>query len=299
MKSFSKLFGALFLLALASTLAAQVVPAPQTRRPPKKDDIEKEIKLGEDEPGCKDSELIARIPGCNIIQCDKKDVEDHEIQVGSSQDGVAQKEAMDGELEVIYYLCPARITLASIVRINENVLVKQGFKVIYAGKDEEDNPLVTGLKDTQWLQLSAYSYDDMSAYIQTALKVPAENQVNTDALADEMGKNGRIAITGLSFNKDGNFISDPEKLLGELAAVLVRQPDWRIRVEGHTNTEGGAESNVVLSQREASAVASWLLSHGIDKSRVSIQGYGDAKQVADGNTPEGKAKNRRIEIVKF
>ena len=299
MNSFRKLCGVVFVLATACISAAQIVPAPQTRRPPKKDDIEKEIKLGEDEPGCKDSELIARIPGCNIIQCDKKDVEDHEIQVGISQDGVAQKESMDGQLEVIYYLCPARITLGSIVKINENVLVKQGFKIIYAGRDEEDNPLVTGLKDTQWIQLSAYSYDDLSAYIQTTLKVPAENQVNTDALAEEMGKSGRIAITGLSFNKEGDFTSDPEKILGEVAAVLVRQPDWRIRVEGHTNTEATAETNVTLSQREASAVASWLLGHGIDKSRVSIQGYGDSKQVADGKTPEGKAKNRRIEIVKF
>jgi outer membrane protein OmpA-like peptidoglycan-associated protein len=299
MKSFSKLFGAIFLLALASTLAAQIVPAPQTRRPPKKVEVEKDIKLGEDEAGCKDSDLIARIPGCNIIQCDKKEVEDHEIQVGISQDGVPQKEAMDGQLEVIYYLCPARITLSSIVKMSENVVMKQGFKIIYAGKDEEDNPLVTGLKDTQWVQFSAYTYDDLSAYIQTTLKVPAENQISTDALIEEMGKNGRIAIAGLSFNKDGDFGDSPEKILGEVVAALVRQPDWRIRVEGYTNTEATAEGNVVLSQKEASAVASWLLEHGIDKSRVSIQGYGDAKQVADGNTPEGKVKNRRIEMAKF
>jgi len=48
-----------------------------------------------------------------------------------------------------------------------------------------DFPIITGLKDNQWVQISTYMYDDNSAYIQTALKVPVENQANTDAMADE------------------------------------------------------------------------------------------------------------------
>jgi flagellar motor protein MotB len=299
MRPFSKLLGFIYFIVLMTTVSAQFVPAPQTRRPPKKDEVEKEIKLGEDEAGCKDSELIPRIPGCNIIQCDKKDAEDHEIQIGTSQDGVAQKEAMDGELEVTYYLCPARMTLPMLIKYNENVLAKQGFKIVFAGRDEDENPIVTGFKDTQWVQLSTYTFNDLSAYIQTLLKVPVEDQVNTDALIEEMGKNGRISIAGLSFNKEGEFTNDPEKILSELIAVLVRQPEWRVRVEGHTNLEGASDANLTLSQKEASMVATWLLQHGIDKSRVSIQGYGDGKPIADATSPEGKAKNRRIEVVKF
>src|SRR3981081_795070 len=67
MRPFSKLLGFIYFIVLMTTVSAQFVPAPKSRRPPKKDEVEKEIKLGEDEAGCKDSELIPRIPGCNII----------------------------------------------------------------------------------------------------------------------------------------------------------------------------------------------------------------------------------------
>jgi outer membrane protein OmpA-like peptidoglycan-associated protein len=79
----------------------------------------------------------------------------------------------------------------------------------------------------------------------------------------------------------------------------VREPDLRVRIEGYTDNTGDKAESTVLTQKRASAVASWLLGHGIDKSRISIQGLGDAKPIADNSTPEGQAKNRRIELVRF
>ena len=133
----------------------------------------KEIKLGEDEPGCKDSTLLPRIPGCSIIQCDTKEADTLEIQVGVSTDGAVQKEAMDGASEVIYYLCPSKVTLSNIAKTSDTALTKAGFKTVFNGKDDDDQPLVTALKDTQWVQISTYMYNEYSAYVFVGLQGPA------------------------------------------------------------------------------------------------------------------------------
>lgn len=260
---------------------------------------EKELKLGEDEPGCKDSALLARIPGCSIIQCDTKESDTLEIQVGASLEGAPQKESMDGASEVVYYLCPTRMLPAQIVKMLDSSLMKSGYKTIYYGKDGDDFPLVTGMKDTQWMQISTYMYNEYSAYIQTAMKVPVENQATSEALAEEMGKTGRVALYGINFEKGKSDLpADAEKMLVDIVAFLVRQPAWRIRVEGHVDSSD-ENGSMPLSQKRASAVASWLLEHGIDQSRLSIQGFGDSKPEGDKSTEDGRAKNRRIELVRF
>jgi outer membrane protein OmpA-like peptidoglycan-associated protein len=281
----------------AQAPAARKAAAAKTTAPAAPD-TDKEIKLGEDEPGCKDSTLIARIPGCSIIQCDTKEMDSIDIQVGASLDGVVQKENMDGASEVIYYLCPVKMTPANIAKTADAALVKSGYKVVFNGKDGDDQPIVTALKETQWIQISTYMYNEYGAYIQTAIKVPPEDQANAEAFSEEMNKNGRVVLEGVAFKGEA---LDPasEKALTEIAGILVRQPDWRVRIEGHTDNTGNHAENQALSQKQASAVATWLLEHGIDKSRVSIQGLGDTKPVADNATEDGRNKNRRIELVKF
>ncbi len=299
MKAVPKLWVLGCLLFCGGPLVAQVVPPPNAKRPAGKEAIPEKIKLGEDEPGCKDSVLMNRIPGCSIIQCDNKEADGLEIQVGALQDGTIQKESMDGTAEIVYYLCPARITLAQIVKLSDGALAKAGYKTVFYGKDGDEFPIVTGLKDNQWVQISTYMYDENSAYIQTALKVPVENQANTDAMAEEMTKTGRVVLHGLVFDKDQELSAESEKILTDIDSFLVRQPDLRIRVEGHTDAAGDKTANMTASQKQASAVATWLLEHGIDKSRISIQGQGDLKPLAEAGSPDAGARNRRIELVKF
>ncbi len=292
MKAVSNLIALGCFLIFCGSLAAQVVP-PTAKHVAGKDALPEKIKLGEDEAGCKDSPLLARIPGCSIIQCESKEADGLEIQVGATPDGAIQKEAMDGTAEIIYYLCPARITLPQIVKLSDANLAKAGYKTVFYGKDGDDFPITTGLKDNQWVQVSTYMYDEYSAYIQTALKVPMETQASSDAMAEEMSKTGRVVLHGLAFDKEHELSAESEKILTDIDAFLVRQPDLRIRVEGYTATAGDKAANMSASQRQASAVAAWLLSHGIDKARLSILGMGDTKPMTDGT------KNSRIELVKF
>ncbi len=72
----------------------------------------------------------------------------------------------------------------------------------------------------------------------------------------------------------------------------------RVSIEGHTDNVGDPAANKKLSSDRANAVMNALIAKGIDKSRLSSVGWGQEKPVADNGTDEGRAKNRRVEIVK-
>ena len=86
--------------------------------------------------------------------------------------------------------------------------------------------------------------------------------------------------------------------LSQVADVLSKQDrESKIRVEGHTDSQGSADLNQELSQRRAEAVRSYLIGHGIASDRVIAEGFGPSRPVADNDSPEGRADNRRVEIV--
>jgi len=85
--------------------------------------------------------------------------------------------------------------------------------------------------------------------------------------------------------------------LREVAASLLKYPNSRIEVVGHTDNTGGAAYNMDLSQRRASAVASVLLNGGVPSGRISAYGRGEDQPVASNLTPDGRAQNRRVEII--
>ncbi len=91
---------------------------------------------------------------------------------------------------------------------------------------------------------------------------------------------------------------EPESyaVLDELVAYLVRKDDEKIEIGGHTDNVGSAKSNLVLSEARANTVMAYLLTKGIDPSRVTAKGYGFSVPVASNSTAEGRAQNRRTEV---
>jgi outer membrane protein OmpA-like peptidoglycan-associated protein len=87
------------------------------------------------------------------------------------------------------------------------------------------------------------------------------------------------------------------KLNGVADALTQQDPDSKVVVEGHTDSQGGVSYNQDLSQRRAQTVRDYLVSRGIADDRVSSQGFGSSRSVADNKSPEGRANNRRVEIV--
>ena len=73
----------------------------------------------------------------------------------------------------------------------------------------------------------------------------------------------------------------------------------KISVEGHTDNVGNATLNRILSENRAKAVMNYLVTKGINTTRLTSKGWGQTKPIADNSTEEGKAKNRRVELVKI
>jgi len=81
-----------------------------------------------------------------------------------------------------------------------------------------------------------------------------------------------------------------------LSTVAQKYPDTNVLVAGHTDSGGSAEANQQLSERRARAVADALEADGVSPSRIRVVGYGESQPIASNTTPEGRARNRRVEV---
>lgn len=88
----------------------------------------------------------------------------------------------------------------------------------------------------------------------------------------------------------------PSKL-ARIADALRAVPDRPVRVEGYTDSVGDKEANVALSARRADAIGAWLTAHGISRERLTLVGRGATDPIASNDTPEGRARNRRVQLV--
>lgn len=122
--------------------------------------------------------------------------------------------------------------------------------------------------------------------------------VKAAEMASQITLNGKVALYGIQFDTDKATIRpDSEATLAEIAKLLQEKPELRVLVVGHTDTEGSFEYNRSLSQRRADSVVSNLAEKGISKERLFPVGISFASPVATNATEEGRAKNRRVELV--
>nr|WP_294861641.1 OmpA family protein [uncultured Fluviicola sp.] len=85
--------------------------------------------------------------------------------------------------------------------------------------------------------------------------------------------------------------------LKNLVEIMKRKPDFRIQIAGHTDSDGEESANQLLSQKRAESVKNYLISQGISPNRIATKGFGESHPVADNNSAQGKAQNRRTEIT--
>lgn len=122
---------------------------------------------------------------------------------------------------------------------------------------------------------------------------PAEMKAALDA-------EGRILLHGILFDLDKATLQpESTKQLQHVVTLLKDNPDLMIEVQGHTDDQGSDDYNLELSQRRAETVVAYLGLFGIDHSRLVPKGYGESKPVMPNTTEEGRAKNRRVELLKL
>ena len=136
-----------------------------------------------------------------------------------------------------------------------------------------------------------------SATAQTAEQL--EQQYGREAMAQALEVKRRFDLYGIHFETGQAAIQqESQSLLDDIAAVMKQFPDWRLEIVGHTDAAGDPAQNEALSRARADAVMAALVQRGIDAGRLAPQGMGEAQPVASNDTPEGRALNRRVELVR-
>ncbi|MBM2816227.1 MAG: hypothetical protein HW421_2989 [Ignavibacteria bacterium] len=115
---------------------------------------------------------------------------------------------------------------------------------------------------------------------------------------DNVPYEGLATILNVYFNTNSdNLKSESNKAIQNVYALMKKNPKMKIELRGHTDSKGSKDKNLTLSQDRADAVRNALIEKGIDASRIKAVGFGDTMPVADNQTEEGRAKNRRTEFI--
>ena len=119
-------------------------------------------------------------------------------------------------------------------------------------------------------------------------------------LYDRMMSEGKFVTYGITFDV-GKATIKPESMgeINRIVQLMNENPTLKFSVEGHTDSTGNAASNQTLSEQRSQAIVDKLVELGIAKDRLTAVGKGQNSPIADNNTDEGRAKNRRVEFVKI
>ncbi|MGI9534455.1 MAG: OmpA family protein [Thermodesulfobacteriota bacterium] len=237
--------------------------------------------------------------------------------------------------KITYYLPDDRSTL-EIFKNYESELTNAGFEVLYTcsnkdcggrdfnhavheyntqfGDNYYDQRYLAGklTRDTGDIYVSLYLIKNTGGggpdrnHIYTQLDVievaPMQQgmvTVDADAMAKEIFKTGSISIYGILFDFDKATIKpESSATIAEIAKLLNDNPDLKLYVVGHTDNQGSLDYNTSLSgQRAASVVNELSTKHGVDKTRLTPKGLAFLAPVDTNRNEEGRAKNRRVELV--
>ena len=124
-------------------------------------------------------------------------------------------------------------------------------------------------------------------------------RVNAESLAAEIEEKGKVAVYGIYFDTDKAEVKpDSAPTLSEIARLMSMRPQLSLFVDGHTDNQGADDYNLELSRLRSTAVVTALVKkHGVDGDRLESRGFGMTSPVESNDTIEGRAKNRRVELV--
>lgn len=254
----------------------------------------------EDIAGSIDHPLFNRMPGYRIVQ-----YKDNEFDVLKDfKDEKGKKMNVEGHFYYFNYGIKKGEKEASgtqVLRNYMNAVTKAGGKVIleegccYVYLKLEKNNQIT------WIKVKAYK--DAGSYqvwIVEEAEMEQDIVVDANSMLGDINAQGRVALYGIYFDFDKSDVkpeSDPT--LKEISKLLSENPKLKLYVVGHTDNVGDYNYNMKLSQARADAVVKTLVSkYRVDKNKLTPAGVGPLAPVTTNDTEEGKAKNRRVELIK-
>lgn len=287
----------------------------------------------QDVEGSKDHPLVSRYPGLVIIDYAVSEFDEFTLPLGKIKEDKPEKsQRLEGKITRIQYSGPAGRSILEVYRNYEAALRKAGFSILfscvnndgcgnasvtlYAPKGGDDwswgagqrylsaklarheGDVYVSLHVGQWSNLDKGS--DILLYV-VEVKPMEGGLVTVDAaaLASDIKQTGHSAVYGIYFDT-GKAEVKPESdaALQEIAKLLQQDAALKLLVVGHTDGVGSLAANMDLSKRRADAVVQSLAGkYGVASARLLAQGAGPLSPVDTNKTEEGRAKNRRVELV--
>jgi OmpA-OmpF porin, OOP family len=286
--------------------------------------------------GSKDHPLISRYPGSYITAYSQKDFDEFTLPLGkgNSHTGKWEKsQHLEGKVTYISYRSPSGRSELEIFRNYEDAAKQAGFETLFTCAKETcadggRYSLYAGASDEYWWPSNNVRYlaaklsrPQGDVYVSIFVeKGPGSNDgpdvdlfviemkpmetglvtVNAAALAGDITTAGHAAVYGIYFDTGKADIKpESDAALTEISKLLQQNASLKIYVVGHTDNVGTLASNMDLSKRRADAVVKVLVvKYNIPAARLSAQGDGPTAPVASNESEEGRAKNRRVELVK-
>jgi outer membrane protein OmpA-like peptidoglycan-associated protein len=247
-----------------------------------------------DAENCRDHPLLSRMKGFYISECEKLDFDEVEFEL---EDGSTK--TVEGKKTVIqYYLREGqqRPSYLQIRRNYGNALKAIGGKALLDADWRGAFQLVREGKEI-WVKLEIYN--EGAQYTLTILEIAGMVQeISADAMFEALSKDGFIALY-INFDTGKSDIkTEMQGTINQIAALLNGHPELKVGIEGHTDNVGTPAANKALSEARAKSVMAAVVKGGVAASRLSAVGWGQEKPLADNRSEEGRAKNRRVEIVK-
>jgi outer membrane protein OmpA-like peptidoglycan-associated protein len=254
--------------------------------------------LQKDDRNCKDHDLFTRMPDSWIHHCSDRGFDFFEFTTGAKD-----KTRVEGRTwKISYYPQASAKTKPSelqILRNFENAVAKLGGKSVFASKNRESFTIVRDGKEI-WVEVTADFTGKYGLTIVEKQAMVQDIEVNAAALANDLKTTGHVTVEGIYFDTGKAVIKpESEKAIGEIAKMLAADAALKVYVVGHTDTAGVLAANMTLSQDRAEAVVQALVkTHGIGAARLKSFGAGPYAPVSPNDTDAGRAKNRRVELVK-
>ncbi len=256
------------------------------------------------DPPQKDHPRFSGMPNYAISNVDEQDFGAADFEMG----GGKEQKHVEGHYWRINYDIKEGQRKAGPLQIGRNytaLLTANGGKKIFedlsAGGGTTTGSMPIGNGRTLWLQVDVSNSGEVYA-----LTIVEEGDMKQDVeftagdLAEALKTKGSIAVRNILFDT-GKATIKPESAgaLDIIAEVLKSDPALKIEIQGHTDNAGAPAANLKLSQERAAAVKAHLVATGgIAAARLTTAGLGDTKPVADNTTEDGRAQNRRVELVK-
>ncbi|MFD0987375.1 OmpA family protein [Methyloligella solikamskensis] len=274
--------------------------------------------FSQDVEGASDYPDIGRYEGTKITRFERIEYDTQRMLVDAENNEFVDYE---GEVTHIVYDVPEGTSMLQIRRSFEEKLKDAGYEIIVSCREMECGGSNLGaLRATAWKMLLNTQYEIVTAVKESdagtvrvqILVTPKwinmnvventafENKmIDASAVQKELAAQGKMAFYDIHFDTDSAILkSDSDETIGLIAEVIKADPNLKIVVVGHTDNDGSLDYNIDLSRARAKAVADRLIqAHGIAADKVNSAGVAFLAPVTTNSTAEGRALNRRVEIV--